>query len=152
MFVKMCGITRAEDAQVAVECGASAIGFIFWPKGKRYITPERAAAIVRTLPPFVTPVGVFVDEPASHVNEVARIAGLGAVQLHGAETPDVLDAIERPVVKAVSEIDADTATRWPSRVRLLVDAHDPVHHGGTGRKADWSAAADRKSTRLNSSH
>ena len=78
MFVKICGITREADARAAVECGASAIGFIFWPKSKRYIEPGRARQIARTLPPFVTPVGVFVNEPAGHVNSVAAAAGLGA--------------------------------------------------------------------------
>ena len=147
MFVKVCGITREQDARVAVECGASAVGFIFWPTGKRYIDPDRAAAIVRTLPPFVTPVGVFVDESADHVNDVARRVGLGAVQLHGSEPVSMLYAVERPVVKAVSQVDASTATTWPGRVRLLVDAHDPVNHGGTGRKADWHAAAQLAAVR-----
>ena len=147
MFVKVCGITREQDARVAVACGASAIGFIFWPKGTRYIDPDRAAAIVRTLPPFVTPVGVFVDESADRMNDVARRVGLGAVQLHGSEPASMLDALERPVVKAVSVLDASTATTWPDRVRLLVDAHDPVNHGGTGKKADWHAAAQLAAVR-----
>ena len=82
MFVKICGITREADAAAAVAAGASAIGFIFWPKSPRYIEPGRAAAIVRTLPPFVTPVGVFVNESVEHMNAVADTAGLGAVQLH----------------------------------------------------------------------
>ncbi len=141
MFVKICGITRVEDAAAAVEFGASAIGFIFWPKSRRYVDPAQAQAIVRTLPPFVTPVGVFVNESAGAMNAVAAQVGLGAVQLHGEETPELLADIERPVVKAVGRIDADTATRWPSRVRLLVDADDQVQRGGTGTKADWAAAA-----------
>lgn len=141
MFVKICGITRAEDAAVAVTHGASAIGFIFWAKSRRYVDPEQARAIVRTLPPFVTPVGVFVNEPADAMNAVAAQVGLGALQLHGDETPELLDALVSPVVKAVGRIDADTATRWPSRVRLLVDADDRVYRGGTGMKADWAAAA-----------
>jgi len=141
MLVKICGITRMDDARVAVECGASAVGFIFWPTGKRYIAPERAREIVRMLPPFVTPVGVFVNETAAHVNDVARLVGLGAVQLHGDEEPEMLDAVERPVVKAVGRVDADTAARWPGRVMLLVDADDRVNRGGTGVRADWVAAA-----------
>ncbi|MFO1322417.1 MAG: N-(5'-phosphoribosyl)anthranilate isomerase, partial [Burkholderiales bacterium] len=74
MFVKVCGITREADAQVAVECGASAIGFIFWPGSRRYVAPEVARSIVQSLPPFVTPVGVFVNEPADRVNAVAALA------------------------------------------------------------------------------
>ena len=141
MFVKICGITRAEDAAVAVTHGASAIGFIFWAKSRRYVDPDQARAIVRTLPPFVTPVGVFVNEPADAINAVAAQVGLGAVQLHGDETPELLDALVSPVVKAVGRIDADTAWRWPSRVRLLVDADERVQRGGTGITADWAAAA-----------
>lgn len=147
MFVKVCGITRPDDAAVAVECGASAIGFIFWPKSRRWIEPEAARAIARTLPPFVTPVGVFVDESVDHVNRVASLVGLGAVQLHGDEAPEVLSQIERPVVKAVGRVDDTTASRWPQRVTILVDADDRVNYGGTGRKADWSAAATLAATR-----
>ena len=141
MFVKICGITRAEDAAVAVTHGASAIGFIFWANSRRYVDPDQARAIVRTLPPFVTPVGVFVNESADAINAVAAQVGLGAVQLHGDETPELLDALVSPVVKAVGRIDADTAWRWPSRVRLLVDADERVQRGGTGITADWAAAA-----------
>lgn len=141
MFVKVCGITREVDAAAAVAHGASAIGFIFWPSSPRYIEPSRARDIVRILPPFVTPVGVFVNEAASRINEVAELAGLGAVQLHGDEEPDLLDHLQRPVVKALGTIDDATAGRWPDRVRLLVDADDRVNRGGTGQRADWTAAA-----------
>lgn len=141
MIVKICGITRAGDAQAAVALGASAIGFIFWPDSARFIDPYRARTIAAGLPPFVTPVGVFVNQPATYVNAVANLVRLGAVQLHGDETPDQLPRFQRPVVKAVARIEADTATAWPDRVRLLVDADDPVRRGGTGAKADWAAAA-----------
>ena len=147
MFVKICGITRASDAEVAVECGASAIGFIFWRPGKRYIDPARARAIVRGLPPFVTPVGVFVNETAEHINAVADQVGLGAVQLHGEERPEIVDRIVRPVVKATSRADAETAAPWPAHVAFLVDADDPVNRGGTGERADWAAAARLASVR-----
>lgn len=147
MFVKICGITREGDAQAAVACGASAVGFIFWPKSPRYIEPERARAIVRTLPPFVTPVGVFVDEPSDRVNAVADAAGLGAVQLHGDEQPDVLERVNRPVVKALGGAEMDGAARWPDRVLLLVDADDRVRRGGTGARADWAGAAKLAASR-----
>jgi len=147
MLVKICGITRASDAAAAVEYGASAIGFIFWARGARYVDPQRARDIVRTLPPFVTPVGVFVNETAEHINAVADIVGLGAVQLHGDETPDMLDAMTRPIVKAVGRVDDGTAERWPERVMLLVDADDPVNRGGTGARADWQGAARLAATR-----
>lgn len=140
MFVKICGITREADAEAAVASGASAIGFIFWKKSPRYIEPERARAIVKALPPFVTPVGVFVDETADHMNAVADTVGLGAVQLHGDEHAALMDGITRPVVKALGRVDADAARIWPERVLLLLDADDRVRRGGTGATADWDAA------------
>ena len=85
MLVKICGITRAEDAAAAVDAGARALGFVFWPKSPRFIDPYRARAIVSTLPPFVTAVGLFVNQPADYVTGVASLVKLGAVQLHGDE-------------------------------------------------------------------
>ena len=89
MLVKICGITRLEDAEAAVAAGADAIGFIFWPKSPRFIDPYRARAIAAALPPFVTAVGVFVDQPLDYVNGVSSLVRLGVVQLHGDETPRV---------------------------------------------------------------
>jgi len=144
MLVKICGITSMEDAEAAVEAGAGALGFVFWPKSPRFIAPHRARAIVSSLPPFVVPVGLFVNQPAAHVRGVAALVRLGAVQLHGDE--DVLYAagMDWPVIKAVSIERGDDADRidiWPRRTTLLLDAHDPVSRGGTGRTIDWSAAA-----------
>ena len=87
MFVKICGITRLEDAEAAVEAGASAIGFVFWPASPRFVDPFRARTIAAALPPFVTAVGLFVNQPAEFIHGVASLARLGAVQLHGDETP-----------------------------------------------------------------
>ena len=143
MLVKICGITRAIDAEAAVECGASAIGFIFWAPGARYVDPQRARAIVRTLPPFVTPVGVFVNETAEHINAVADIVGLGAVQLHGDEMPDLLDALTRPVVKAIGRVDDGTVERWPSSVSASRGRRRPGEsrrHGRPGGLAGSRAA------------
>ena len=97
MFVKICGITRPEDADAAVRAGASAVGFVFWPGSPRAINPRRARAITASLPPFVTAVGVFVDQPAEYVNGVADLVQLGAVQLHGEESADYVGAMNRPV-------------------------------------------------------
>jgi phosphoribosylanthranilate isomerase len=143
MMVKICGITRAEDAAAAVALGASALGFVFWPGSPRAIDPHRARAIAATLPPFVTTVGVFVNQPASLINSVSNLVGLGVVQLHGDEDPSFAAGVERPVLKAVS-LPADTASsaRWSARAMLLVDAHDPVRRGGTGTTADWAVAAE----------
>ena len=147
MFVKICGITRREDAEAAVGAGADAVGFVFWPESPRYIDPFRARAIVSALPPFVTPVGVFVDQPAEYVNGVASLTPLGVVQLHGEETTNYARTMKRPVMKAIALGDDTQAAvhgieMWPARVLILLDVHDPVRRGGTGRTIDWTAAAE----------
>lgn len=140
MLIKICGITRLEDAEAAVAAGASAIGFVFWPNSPRFVDPYTARQIALRLPPFVTPVGVFVNQPLQHVRAVASLVRLGAVQLHGDETPEDAAVLSIPVIKAVSA--PGTATdAWPASTMLLLDAHDPVMRGGTGRTIDWTAAA-----------
>jgi len=143
MLVKICGITRLEDAELAVSCGASAVGFVFWRNNPRFIDPVRAQAIAAALPPFVTPVGVFVNQPVEEVNAVATLVGLGAVQLHGDESVEYAAAMTRPVLKALTlTTTADrTFDRWPPATMVLLDAHDPVRRGGTGRTIDWRGAA-----------
>jgi len=143
VFVKICGVTRVEDAEAAVEAGANAIGFVFWPKSPRFVDPFRARAIAAALPPFVTAVGLFVNQPAEYVNGVASLVRLGAVQLHGDETPADAARIQRPVIKAAPA----RTDEWPMRVTLLLDAHDPEKRGGTGRTIDWSAASAIAATR-----
>ena len=141
MLVKICGITRLEDAEAAVAAGAGAIGFIFWPKSPRFIDPHRARKIAAALPPFVTSVGVFVDQAIDYVNGVASLVRLGAVQLHGDETPAFVAGVSSPVIKAVSIAGLDPRA-WPDVSTLLLDVNDPVLRGGTGRTIDWAAAAD----------
>jgi phosphoribosylanthranilate isomerase len=138
MLVKICGVTRADDAQAAVAAGANAIGFVFWPDSPRFIDPFRARAIARRLPPFVTPIGLFVNQPRDYVGGVASLVRLGAVQLHGDETPEFAASLDWPVIKALS---VDRAAAWPVETTLLLDAHDPVRRGGTGQTIDWAAAA-----------
>jgi len=143
MFVKICGITRTEDADLAVACGASAVGFVFWPNSPRFIDPARAQAIASGLPPFVTPVGVFVNQPADDVNAVAALVGLGAVQLHGDESLEYVGSIRRPVLKAMTLTGTSDHTfdQWPLTTMVLLDAHDPLRRGGTGKIVDWTRAA-----------
>ena len=142
MFVKICGITRREDAEAAVALGAQALGFVFWPNSPRYVDPFRARAIIATLPPFVSAVGLFVNQPAAHIASVASLARLGVVQLHGDESPEDAAVLGRPVVRALSLPAAERALdRWPPRITILLDAHDPERRGGTGRTIDWDAAA-----------
>ena len=139
MFVKICGITRIEDAVAAAEMGADAIGFVFWPASPRFIDPYRARKIAMALPRLITTVGVFVDQPAEYVHGVANLVRLSSVQLHGSETPQFAAALARSVVKAVSPVNYDES-EWPSNVTLLVDTHDPAKKGGTGVRSDWDLA------------
>jgi len=139
MFVKVCGITRREDAAVAVDAGARALGFVFWPKSPRFVDPFHARAIVATLPPFVTAVGLFVNQPHEYVSGVASLVRLGAVQLHGDESIAFAESLRQPVIRALTL--GDRIDEWPARMRVLLDAHDPARRGGTGRTIDWSAAA-----------
>jgi phosphoribosylanthranilate isomerase len=143
VFVKICGITRLEDAEAAVAAGANALGFVFWPKSPRRVDADTARAIVATLPASVTAIGVFVDQPAEEVNTIVAEVGLGAVQLHGHESAEYVQSMTRPVVKAVAVEGGQTPAvdAWPSEVTVLLDVHDPVKKGGTGRTIDWHAAA-----------
>jgi phosphoribosylanthranilate isomerase len=143
-LVKICGVTRLEDARLAVELGASAIGFIFWPASPRYIPPSRAAEIVEALPPRVASIGVFVDQTRNFVWNAAEQVGLTALQLHGSETVAFAGALPRPVIKAVpvtADFPLEAVMKIPLSITVLLDAHDPVKRGGTGETIDWSVAA-----------
>jgi phosphoribosylanthranilate isomerase len=148
IFIKICGITRLTDALHAVGQGATALGFVLWPKSPRAVTVDRAAEIIAELPSHVMAVGVFVNEPVDSIRNVAERARLTAVQLHGDEPPAYADALEWPVIRAVAvdEID-DAADSWSADTALLVDNIDPVRRGGTGAAVDWSKAADVAKTR-----
>ena len=143
MLVKICGITRADDALAAVAAGANAIGFVFWPDSPRFVDPYRARAIRAALPPFVTAVGVFVNQPVEYVSGVASLVRLGAVQLHGDETPQYASLLSAPIVKALplTTLGESDLAAWPDETMVLLDVHDPVKRGGTGRTIDWDAAA-----------
>ena len=101
MRVKICGITNLEDAAIAVDAGADALGFIFVEGTPRFVTPDTVAKIVRRLPPFVTPVGVFWEHPASEVKAIAAECGLRALQFHGDELPEDCHGYDLPVIKTV---------------------------------------------------
>jgi phosphoribosylanthranilate isomerase len=140
--LKICGMTRIEDAIHAVCVGATAIGFVFWKESPRYIEPERAGEIAAALPPSVKAVGVFVNETVERIRETARIAGLRMVQLHGDEPPAYVDRIEQPVIRAVSlDTVEETAWTWPAETLLLLDSTDPLRSGGGRRSVDWPRAA-----------
>jgi phosphoribosylanthranilate isomerase len=143
--IKICGVRRLEDALLATELGAAAVGFVFWPASPRFIDPYRARPIVTALPIWVLAVGVFVDQPFDYVAGVARLLNLAAVQLHGNEAPATYARSTLRVIKAVpvatgfDPIAAMSAV--PSAATVLLDAHDPVRKGGTGRTIDWTSAA-----------
>ena len=142
MLVKICGITRFEDARHAVEHGATALGFIFWPRSPRYIEPPRAAGIIAGLPLSVATVGVFVNETVEGVRSVVETTGVGVVQLHGDEPPAFGTAVGLPILRSVTLSDAKAVmASWPPETRLLLDAADRERRGGTGQLVDWQAAA-----------
>jgi phosphoribosylanthranilate isomerase len=111
--VKVCGITNLEDAREAVQAGADALGFIFVENTPRFVTPEQVAPIIRWLPPFVTPVGVFWDHPGGHVKAVAEACGLRALQFHGDEPPETLSGYSLPVIKTIKLPAASTIDGLP---------------------------------------
>ena len=142
--IKICGVTRSEDAQLAVELGVDALGFVFWPGSPRFVTAARAAAIAAAVPPLVATVGVFVDQPVDDIRRIADEVGLSVVQLHGDEPPAIWRLVPGPCFKAVNTaagFDLASLASWPHGVYPLVDAPDPIRRGGTGRTADWTAAA-----------
>ena len=144
MKVKVCGITRLSDALLASDLGASALGFVFWERSPRAVDPESAARIAGRIPADVAPVGVFVDASPAWVRGVVRRVGLAAVQLHGGEAVEDWRGLPARVIKALavrSQSDVEAALRLPAHVTVLLDGHDPVRHGGTGRTVDWTLAA-----------
>jgi phosphoribosylanthranilate isomerase len=139
--VKICGITRVEDALIAARCGAHAIGLVFYRPSPRYVTPENAAEIVGALPPFVTPVGLFVDAEAEEVRDVVSRARVQTIQFHGAETPEFCARFDLPFLKAVRVRRGVDLLQYARDFRgakaLLLDAYQEGLHGGTGAVFDW---------------
>ena len=147
--VKICGITNLEDAIMAVEAGADALGFVFFQGSARFISPAQAAALICRLPPFVQTVGLFVNEELATVNAVADQCRLDIVQLHGEESPDYCHAIRRRIIKAFRVKDAaslDTISDYRVAACLL-DAWSPAAYGGTGTTFNWEIAAHAAASR-----
>jgi len=144
--VKICGMTRFEDARLAVELGAAALGFNFYPPSPRYIAPAVARDMIRRLPPFVTAVGVFAnEEDDKHVAGVLEQAGMRTIQLHGAKFPR-LDGILRGyvLVRAVGVgpgFEPESLRELQANAFLL-DSYNPALLGGTGTTFDWSLARE----------
>jgi phosphoribosylanthranilate isomerase len=173
LFVKICGITRPQDAELAAGLGARALGFVFWPGSPRGVSMAAAKAIVATVPANVLKVGVFVDQPVAEVAHTMDEVGLDVAQLHGHESPEyceqlmvrlkadttevrtpdagvaVVSAFRRTIFKAVGMTDNGSMSvdDFGPDVVLLVDAHDPERYGGTGRTVNWDAAREIAATR-----
>jgi len=140
--VKICGITRLEDAQAAIAAGADALGFVFYPPSPRAVTVEQAAEIIRQLPPLVSTVGLFVNESAEQVSRIADQAQLDVLQFHGDESPEFCRSFSRPYFKALRMkpgLDVTEQVQQYSDARaVLLDAYRPGVPGGTGEAFDWA--------------
>jgi phosphoribosylanthranilate isomerase len=142
--IKICGITRLEDALCAAACGADAVGFIFHRASPRYVDPDRVREIVAALPRTVTTVGVFVNRSAAEVERTVEACGLDLIQLHGDETPEYCRHFDPArLIKALSPRTLeDLRTLGTYKVRaVLLDRRDAGLYGGTGKLADWALAA-----------
>jgi phosphoribosylanthranilate isomerase len=145
--IKICGITNKEDALAAAHFGADALGFVF-ATSPRKVSAESARNIIKALPPFVTTVGVFVDEDPERVSSIASLCGLDILQLHGSESVDYCRRFDRRVIKAVrmqSRDELKNLSKYVDAVDgLLLDTYVPDKLGGTGITFDWKLAAEAK--------
>ncbi|MCG8428188.1 MAG: phosphoribosylanthranilate isomerase [Chromatiales bacterium] len=139
--VKICGITRVEDAQSAVTCGADAIGLVFYPPSPRAVTPDAAAEIVASLPPFITTVGLFVNEQPDTIAHVLSRVPLDLLQFHGDESPTDCGRYGRPFIKAIRmRDDVDLVAvreRYSAAAGILLDSYRKGVPGGTGESFEW---------------
>lgn len=145
--IKICGITRIEDALAAARLGTDAIGLVFWPQSARAVTPAKAREIVAALPPFISSVGVYVDPEAEWVEQTASVAGLNLLQFHGDESPEFCSQFSLPYIKAVrvrAGVDLlQYATRYSSARGLLLDTYVEGTPGGTGDAFNWGLIPQR---------
>ncbi len=152
--VKICGVTNYGDARRAVELGADYLGFNFYPGSPRYVTPARAREIIRRIRGGAKPVGVFVDAPVSQIETIARQAGLRVIQLHGGESPRVVQALGRQftvwkALRVAGEKTLGRIRRFRAADAILLDAFQRGEKGGTGKTFDWKLARRaRKQARI----
>ena len=146
MKVKICGITNREDALLAVDLGADALGFIFVSSSPRYIQPTIASNIIKELPPFITTVGVFVDPSEEEISSVIQQSGITSVQLHGNESPQFCTKMQITVIKAF-RVDKNFQVSGLSKYEVssfLLDTYVEGSLGGTGKTFDWKTAIEAK--------
>jgi phosphoribosylanthranilate isomerase len=144
--VKICGITNLEDALMACRHGADALGFVFYEKSPRYVSSEVANSIVSQLPPFVTPVALFVDADGTLINSVISGSSRWVIQFHGSESESECFSYQRPYMKALRVQKGDDVAalvhQYPSASAMLLDAYKAGVPGGTGEVFDWSLIPD----------
>lgn len=144
--VKICGITNIEDAKAAVEYGVSALGFIFYKKSPRYISPSRARKIIDELPPFVTPIGVFVNHRERAVKDVCNFTGIRTIQLHGDEDPNYCKRLKSYKLIKAFRVQQDFIfkgiTKYPVSAYLF-DTFQEKLFGGTGKIFNWELLANQ---------
>ncbi|MDT7041342.1 phosphoribosylanthranilate isomerase [Candidatus Nitronereus thalassa] len=146
--IKICGITNPIDAHQAVDAGADALGFVFYKNSPRCVSANVVKSIIANLPPFVLPVGVFVNEDAATVRTIMDDCGLAFAQIHGDETADFCEGLGRPVLRGIRLRDQNTLMamaeyKGRARVRAFVlDAFSDTAYGGTGKTADWTLAKE----------
>lgn len=150
--VKICGITTVEDAEVAAAAGADALGFVMYRNSPRFVEPTIVRSIIAVLPPFVLPIGVFVNEDAERVRTLMDDCGFALAQLHGDESAAYCRNLGRPALKAFRLKDRDTflgLAEFQERAQvrgLVIDAFSELAYGGTGRTVDWELAAEAART------
>ena len=145
--VKICGIRSVEEAEAALDAGADALGFNFWPQSPRYIGPRAAREVIQRLPPIASTVGVFVNEDAGRILEIASELRLNAVQLHGDESPEYCSRLaSNKTIKAIrvgQDFDLSVIERY-SVAMVLLDSDIKGSYGGTGQRFDWRIALEAK--------
>lgn len=145
--VKICGVRSMEEAEAAVEAGADALGFNFWPRSPRYIAPDAARSVVRQLSPLISAIGVFVNEDRQRIAEIVSDVGLNAAQLHGDETPEFCAGLGSiKIIKAIrvaDDFDCASINRYSASMMLL-DTSVKGSYGGTGKSFDWRVAIEAK--------
>lgn len=145
--VKVCGVRSLEEAEAALEAGADAIGFNFWPQSRRYVAPRAAAEIIGRLPAVASTIGVFVNDEASRIIDVASELRLTAVQLHGDESPEFCAGLRGiKTIKAIrvgQDFDLGIIQSYPVSM-VLLDSNIQGSYGGTGQRFDWRIAIEAK--------
>lgn len=145
--VKMCGITRLEDAECAIAEGADALGFVFYPPSPRCVSKSDVREILCKISPFISKVALFVNQDYDYVHDLIATLPIDMIQFHGDETPEFCEQFNKPYIKALrvredTDIDA-VASRFRSASGLLVDAFDDQVYGGSGQSFDWKLLPDR---------